>query len=170
MLSTLTSELHLPHQKDIQLSTFSILFFGTPHQGSNLASWGKIFLRVAGIYTNTDTRLFRHLQSNSESIETGLGEFASIANSILTKYFYETLPTPIKAGSSMMVSYTDLVYSITNHIRLSKSHPRYLHQQISNQSIREEIILIWSNLRRRLRGCIQQWFNICHLCSRTRPR
>lgn len=109
------NESHLWYQKDIQLSTFSILFFGTPHQGSDVATWGKIVLSIAGIYSHTDDRLVQHLRSNSESIESGLGEFASIANSILIKYFFETLPTPVIAGRFMMVSRNNLECSTADH-------------------------------------------------------
>lgn len=166
----MTNESHLPYRKDIQLSTFSILFFGTPHQGSDLASWGSLLLRVAEIYYHTDDRLVRHLRSNSESIESGLAEFASIANSILIKYFYETFPTPIKAGGSIMVSYANSDCSVANFIRLLKSHLRYPRQQTSNPSIQEDIILIWSSFPRRPSRCTLQWFNTCHLCLRTRLR
>lgn len=110
------------------MSTFSILFFGTPHQGSDLASWGKLLLRVAEVYYHTDDRLVRHLQSNSESIESGLADFASIASRILIKYFYETFPTPIKAGGSIMVSHANSDCSVANFNRLLKSHLRYLRQ------------------------------------------
>ena len=85
------------------MSTFAILFFGTPHQGSDIANWGKLLLELSRVYQEVNTRLLPHLESNSESIETGLGEFASIAGSITTKYFYETLPTPIKGGGATMV-------------------------------------------------------------------
>lgn len=62
----------------------------------------------------TDDRLIQHLNSQSESIETGLGNFASLATSIKTKYFYETLPTPIIGGGSLTVCHKVLPISFND--------------------------------------------------------
>ncbi|KAL9038794.1 MAG: hypothetical protein Q9180_002917 [Flavoplaca navasiana] len=103
VLSNLANETHLPDQKDIQMSTFAILFFGTPHQGSDMTAWGNLLVKLCGVYYQTNDRWLSHLESKSESIESGLGEFASVASRITIIYFYETLPTPTWAGGSAMV-------------------------------------------------------------------
>ena len=126
-----------------------ILFFGTPHQGSDITSWGKLALRVSRIYYETDDRLVQHLNSQSESIETGLGNFASLATSIKTKYFYETLPTPIIGGRSIMVSHRVFQTSITYRYRLSTNHPQFLRRQMLRRLTRDDTISTWSNLRQK---------------------
>ncbi|MCJ1394890.1 hypothetical protein MMC18_007770 [Xylographa bjoerkii] len=103
VLSSLANESNLVHHKYIHLSTYAILFFGTPHQGADMISWESLLLKVGSIYYHTDDRLLQQLKSDSEPIEQGLGEFANIASKILMKYFYESFPTPMKAGGSMTV-------------------------------------------------------------------
>lgn len=128
------------------MSTYAILFFGTPHQGSDITCWGKLALRVSSIKYETNDRLIRHLDSQSESIETGLGDFASLATSIKTKYFYETFPTPIIGGASIMVCHRVFQASMTDRYRLFANHPQFLHRQTLRRLTQDDTISAWSNL------------------------
>ena len=95
---------HLPHHRSVKISTYGILFFGTPHQGGEGVAWGKRAARIASIYVNTNTRILHHLERDSEWLQRQLQEYASISNSFVTKFAYETYPTPIFAGGSLVVS------------------------------------------------------------------
>lgn len=64
---------------------------------------GKLLLKLSSIYYQTSTRMLSALETKSESIESGLGEFASIASRMKIKYFYEVLETPLMGGGSAMV-------------------------------------------------------------------
>ena len=112
VLSSLANDSHLPDQKEIHLSTYAILFFGTPHQGSDLTSWGDVAHRFSGMLYKTDGRLIQQLKSQSEHIETGLGDFAGLATGIKMIYLYETLPTPLIGGRAVMVCHMDLQASM----------------------------------------------------------
>ncbi len=133
VLSYLANDSHLPQRKDIQLSTYAILFFGTPHQGSDLTSWGYWAQRFMSMYSKTDDRLVQHLKSQSETIGTALGDFASLATSIKMINFYETLPTPVFGGRPVMVCHSVFQASWSDCYRLSRSHTRYLHGQMLSQ-------------------------------------
>jgi hypothetical protein len=93
------------HLKAIRLSTYGIVFFGTPHQGTDSASWGKVLVNVASLFRNTSTALLEHLERDSEWLELQLQQYNAISSEIFTIFCFESYPTPIIAGKAMMVSY-----------------------------------------------------------------
>lgn len=95
---------HNEHLKAIKISTYGILFFGTPHQGGNYVSWGKMLVNVASIFRHTNSDLLDHLERDSEWLGTQLEHYKPISADIFTIFCFETYPTPLKAGISVMVS------------------------------------------------------------------
>ena len=77
---------------------------GTPHQGSEGATWGILARNIASIFVNTNKGMLEHLTRNSEWLEYQQTQFVPISNRFETIYFYETYPTPLPSGGSLLVS------------------------------------------------------------------
>lgn len=91
------------HLKAIKLSTYGVMFFGTPHQGTDSASWGKVLVNVATLYQHTNKAILNHLERDSEWLETQLEQYKAISSDIFTIFCYESCPTALPAGRSMVV-------------------------------------------------------------------
>ncbi|KAF8523275.1 hypothetical protein BU17DRAFT_43811, partial [Hysterangium stoloniferum] len=94
---------HLIEHKWIALSTFGILFLGTPHQGADIAETALNLLKIVSLYSNTNVILLKHLTSNSELIQGQLSGYNPIGKDFQTKFFYENLPTKISGGISKII-------------------------------------------------------------------
>lgn len=76
-----------------------IAFFGTPHRGSDLASWGKMFSRIlstASLGISTNTNIVKELKANSEVLWRISSSFVERGNKtdIRILSFYETEKMP----------------------------------------------------------------------------
>jgi len=92
------------HLKAIKLSTYGIIFFGTPHQGGNYVSLGKLLVNVASVFRHTSNDLLEHLEKDSEWLEIQLEQYKPISAEIFTIFCFETYPTRLMSGISVMVS------------------------------------------------------------------
>ncbi|KAM3549110.1 hypothetical protein ARSEF4850_009032, partial [Beauveria asiatica] len=92
-----------PEHKSIKLSTYGILFMGTPHQGGNGVQLGRVLANVASLVMAADDRLLKHLERDSEWLLQQLGQYGPISNEFVTKFAYEMYPTPTVLGRSIMV-------------------------------------------------------------------
>ena len=97
------TEAHLPDRKYIKVSTYGILFMGTPHQGGEGVTWGILARNLASIFVNTNKEILEHLARNSEWLEYQQALFLPISNQFETIYFYETYPTPLPGGGALLV-------------------------------------------------------------------
>ena len=85
------------------VSTYGILFMGTPHQGSEGDTWEPLVQNMASIFANINSKILKHLAKNSEWLEYQQKLFLPISNQFETVYFYETYPTPLPAGGALLV-------------------------------------------------------------------
>ncbi|KAM3533698.1 hypothetical protein MY4038_003013 [Beauveria bassiana] len=92
-----------PEHRSIKLSTYGILFMGTPHQGGNGVQLGRVLANIASLVMAADDRLLKHLERDSEWLLQQLGQYGPISNEFVTKFAYETYPTPTVLGRSIMV-------------------------------------------------------------------
>jgi hypothetical protein len=76
-----THKNHLPSHRAVDLSTYGILYFGTPHQGTKTASYGKILLAIQSLYKSTGSALLRHIERDTEGLERQLGQYLSVGQS-----------------------------------------------------------------------------------------
>ncbi|RYP53732.1 hypothetical protein DL768_001332 [Monosporascus sp. mg162] len=53
--------------KTIRDSTRGVIFFGTPHSGSDMANWGELLRRIAGIFAVTNSTLLAALNSENDN-------------------------------------------------------------------------------------------------------
>jgi hypothetical protein len=90
--------------RSVKLSTYGILFMGSPHQGAAGVYLGELLLRIASIFIATDRKAVKHIQLGSEWLEQQLQQYAPISQDFVTKFAYETLPTTtIAMGKKIMV-------------------------------------------------------------------
>ena len=85
------------------VSTYGILFIGTPHQGGEGVSWGILATNLASLFARTNGEILEHLAKNSEWLEHQQALFLPISHQFETIYFYETYPTPLPGGGSLLV-------------------------------------------------------------------
>lgn len=95
MKALIHSKLNRDNQSTITLSTYGIVFFGTPHAGSSIASLGKLLLTLVSPVASTNTSLIRHLQQNSEWLRMQTEQFNPISSEFDIITFYETDRRPI---------------------------------------------------------------------------
>lgn len=95
---------HLEEERSIKLSTYGMIFMGTPHQGGQGVNVGEILLNLAKVRGNTNDSLLKHLEEHSELLQQQNSEFTSISQDFDIKFAYETLPTPIIGGTAKVVS------------------------------------------------------------------
>lgn len=79
---------------------------GTPHQGGSGVHLGELVLKVASIFVTADDKILKHLERDSEWLQQQLGQYGPINGDFVTKFAYETYPTPIALGKTIMVSKT----------------------------------------------------------------
>ncbi|KAL9065496.1 MAG: hypothetical protein Q9161_008201 [Pseudevernia consocians] len=94
---------HLEEERSIKLSTYGIIFMGTPHQGAQGVSVGEILRNLAKVRGNTNDSLLKHLEEHSELLQQQSSEFTSISQDFDIKFAYETLPTPIIGGAAKVI-------------------------------------------------------------------
>ncbi|KAF8511157.1 hypothetical protein BU17DRAFT_69772 [Hysterangium stoloniferum] len=95
---------HLVERKWIALSTYGILFLGTPHQGTPaITNPANELLKLASLSSRTNNVLLKHLISNSEWLQQQLSSYNAISGDFCTKFFYETLPTVLPNNSSQII-------------------------------------------------------------------
>ena len=90
------------HRK-IKLSTYGIIFCGTPHMGSDKAKFAEIVTAAASVFYSTNRDLLKHLKSNSNTLWEDLCRFTNIHDHFKMHFAYETHRTVV-AGKSLEVS------------------------------------------------------------------
>src|SRR5271170_3051533 len=85
------------------MSTYGIMFMGTPHQGGEGVAWGKRLVNVASIFIKTNHRLLNILERDSEALQQQLSQYTPISNDFETKFAFETKATPLALGQAIIV-------------------------------------------------------------------
>jgi hypothetical protein len=65
---------------DVCKSTQAIIFFGTPHKGSNDAKWGLILKAIASAAFDTNDKVLRALEPDSELLDKLARDFQDIVD------------------------------------------------------------------------------------------
>ena len=100
------------HEKRVLEYTKAIAFLGTPHRGSELASWATIMGNMAKVVKPANTDILEVLKPSSEVLENLTQDFHTMLRSreqaqmisIYITCFVEELPVS-KAGKTFMVCY-----------------------------------------------------------------
>ncbi|PVF91412.1 TPR-like protein [Serendipita vermifera] len=92
-----------PDKQCINVSTYAILFFGTPHSGANgieLAQWmGKLL----SVYMFTDHRILEALERDSIELQDIQTFYLYASKRVRSIYFYEKLPTEMITGVAEVI-------------------------------------------------------------------
>jgi hypothetical protein len=76
-------------------STVGLVFFGTPHRGSQIASYGKILSNIGGVVlSRPSSKLLNALESDRESLLRLESEFMRYLPKYNIVSFYESIPIP----------------------------------------------------------------------------
>ena len=117
-----------PRYQSIKDHTLGIVFFGTPHRGSDKANYGKTLANVAaGVTHKPKSKLIDALQSNSDTLMRLTSEFKFEAPNIEIMTFYETKTMGIFSGLVSMRGSSPLVQLTHCFIRLSINIPLFLN-------------------------------------------
>jgi len=76
---------------------------GTPHQGSNIATFGRLLFNILSVYKPTNTTLIQSIEIDSDALQQQLAQYATFSGDFETKFFFEAYSTLI-AGTKIMVS------------------------------------------------------------------
>lgn len=88
---------HNDDLRSIRVSTYGVVFMGTPHMGSDLAKWGSLIESVARAVTfrtlvDSNPALVGALGKNSEILQNVTEEFVPISGDLELFFFWEELP------------------------------------------------------------------------------
>ncbi|KAL8650824.1 MAG: hypothetical protein Q9226_004982 [Calogaya cf. arnoldii] len=88
------------HLRSIAVSTYGILFLGTPHFGYDTAKWTSWSLNVtcATLNDGSQSRLLEALKPNSETLQNIDRQFVELTSDFHIFYFHEMKPTKLGNG------------------------------------------------------------------------
>ncbi|KAG8779610.1 hypothetical protein FRC16_003375 [Serendipita sp. 398] len=89
--------------RDIYVSTFAILFFGTPHSGANGVPLAELMGRMLSVYMHTNDLVLKDLGRDSSELEDIQRMYLPASNRINTIFFYEEYRTPIFGGMEKLI-------------------------------------------------------------------
>jgi hypothetical protein len=92
-----------PHHKAVELSTYGILFLGTPHQGADTVDMAMLLHGIKSIFSNVNDAILKDLQIHCKSLQQQLSLYHSISERYNTKFFYELYKTKLFGGQSKLV-------------------------------------------------------------------
>lgn len=93
------------HFKEIYNATYGIMFLGTPHSGSNVASFVKSVENVIYIaFPGSQMNLIEDLKKDSVALFNLSDEFRRIASELEIVSFYEQRETTIKQAQNFRIA------------------------------------------------------------------
>ncbi|KAJ9205722.1 hypothetical protein DTO207G8_3272 [Paecilomyces variotii] len=98
----------LEHLRSIYVSTYGILFLGTPHEGSDIAKWGLLLQNICSAvlpkrFMDSSPQLIKALKSDSETLQNISRLFVDIQPRFRIYFFHETKPTDLKGTRELIV-------------------------------------------------------------------
>jgi len=96
---------HLEHRKSVKLSTYAVMFFGTPHAGANGAKFQAALTKICRIFWPGSSRLLRYLTPDSNHLRDLSELYVPISQDFKTFFFHEAYRTQLISGMSIMVKF-----------------------------------------------------------------
>jgi hypothetical protein len=87
----------------IKTATGGIIFLGTPHRGSDAATWGKLIANIGKTTIHSSTTLLKTLQKNSQELHALSQDFSHMQNHFMVANFYEQKESKVGWASVMVV-------------------------------------------------------------------
>ncbi|KAF8512443.1 hypothetical protein BU17DRAFT_54068 [Hysterangium stoloniferum] len=85
---------HLHAHKAVEISTYGVIFMGTPHQGVDLVEWTQTHMDGRSLESLQVEPLLQHLLLGSEALQQQLTQYNSISARFKTVFCYELYTTP----------------------------------------------------------------------------
>ncbi|PVF99568.1 hypothetical protein CPB86DRAFT_290098, partial [Serendipita vermifera] len=89
--------------KSIKVSTYAILFFGTPHSGANSVNLAQWMGKLLSIYMFTDDKILKNLNRDSTELQSIQTFYLGASERLKSIFFYEALPTPVLTGVAELI-------------------------------------------------------------------
>ena len=108
IMSSHYREKNLEDLRAISVSTYGIIFLGTPHTGADPAKWGLMLQRMVNVLMpksilHTENQLIKTLQSNNEILQNINLEFAGMVEQYQVCMVHETQATDLKGTKALIV-------------------------------------------------------------------
>lgn len=96
------------HLRSIWVSTFGMLFMGTPHAGSEAAKWGLLLQKICSAvfpkkFLDTSPQLIEALKTDSETLQNVSRLFNDNISRFHVFFFHETKPIDLKGTREFIV-------------------------------------------------------------------
>lgn len=106
--SKATQHSHTERSRSIYVSTYGILFLGTPHNGSDLAKWGTLLERISSVmlpkrFFDSSPQLVQALKTNNETLQNINRLFIEIIARFHIYFFHESKPMDFKGTRQFVV-------------------------------------------------------------------
>lgn len=99
---------HLEHLRSVYISTYGILFLGTPHNGLDLAKWARILqpffkLALPSKIFDSSSQLLKTLKTDNETLQNINRLFTDFIGKFRIYFFYESKPMDLKGTRRFIV-------------------------------------------------------------------
>ena len=99
---------HTEHLRSIYISTYGILFLGTPHGGSDLAKWGTLLQSICSAvlpkkFFDTSPQLVEALKTQNETLQNINRIFNESVGRFHVYFFHESKPMDMKGTRQFIV-------------------------------------------------------------------
>ncbi|KAJ5749085.1 uncharacterized protein N7511_010781 [Penicillium nucicola] len=96
------------HLRSVYVSTFGILFLGTPHNGSDIAKWGLLLHNICNAvlpkkFMEASPQLIKSLRTNNETLQHINSLFVDIMGRFHIYFFHETRSTDVRGTREVIV-------------------------------------------------------------------
>jgi len=99
---------HADENRNIFVSTYGIIFLGTPHTGANAAQWGLVLEKMVHTlvpkkFMVSDSQLVKTLQTNNETLQNINIHFLDILPKFRICMAHEEMETDLKGSKTLIV-------------------------------------------------------------------
>lgn len=106
-----TTNEKIEHLRTLYVSTYGILFLGTPHNGSDIAKWGLLLQKICNAVLpksilESSPHLVNALKTNNETLQNINALFADMMGRFHVYFFHETQSTNLKGSRDIIVDET----------------------------------------------------------------
>ncbi|KAF8529705.1 hypothetical protein BU17DRAFT_36641, partial [Hysterangium stoloniferum] len=115
---------HLGDHKAVEISTYGVIFMGTPHQGVDLLEWTRSHVDGRSLGSLQDDPLLKPLLLHSEVLQQQLTQYNPISTQFKTVFCYELYPALGLMGSAVIPFSSAVVPGAVNvaYLGIHKTH------------------------------------------------